>query len=91
MAEFDNVIDRLQDTFFITYIIWLVFCVMRILITGRAPSFNHILETFWVYLDYICLKQLMLPVRLEAVSKRKCWKELLLQNVCYFKCSNFMP
>ena len=88
MAEFDNVIDRLQGKFFIKHVIWLVSCVTKILLTGRAPSFDHILENILGYLDYACLKQaeLVSPVWLEAVSERKCWKEIFLQNVGYFKC-----
>ena len=65
---------------------------MRILITGKAPSFDHILEKILGYLDYACLKQteLVSPVWLEAISERKFWKDIFLHNVGYFNYCNFI-
>ena len=54
---------------------------------GRAPAFDHILENILGQLDYACLKQaeLVSPIWSEAVSERKVWKQIFLQNVSLSK------
>ena len=53
---------------------------------GRTPAFDHILDDIFGQLDYACLKQaeLVSPIWSEAVSKRKVWKQIFVQNVSFY-------